>query len=309
MKKKIDLTAAFAAYHAGGNVTQHLRSALGEELNSDEIIEVAYDLQAGSYVKAYQQHRETILAYVEDLAPILARCAAGMDSVLDVGTGECTTLSDLSTRCFADVERSLACDISWSRLHVGSGFVRERLSPELASRLELLVASFFNLPLTDKSVDVIWSSHALEPNGGREREALAEIFRVARRRVCLFEPNYEANSEEGRARMDRLGYVRGLPQAIQSLGGQLDECIRIEHPTNLLNPTYAFVITPPDISSASSAPDDIWACPTTGHEMRREPDIFYCERAGLAYPILRGIPVLKPAAAILATALSGRRGG
>jgi hypothetical protein len=75
-------------------------------------------------------------------------------------------------------------------------------------------------------------------------KALAEIFRVAKIKVCLLEPYYEGNSNEVRRRMRRLCYIRGLPDTIEELGGVLEDCVRVEHAVNPLNPTYAFVMRP-----------------------------------------------------------------
>jgi uncharacterized protein YbaR (Trm112 family) len=134
---------------------------------------------------------------------------------------------------------------------------------------------------------------------------LAEIFRVAKNKVCLFEPNYEGTSIEGRQRMERLGYVRDLPGAIQELGGVLERCVRIEHAINQLNPTYGFVIAPPPFTGIENDNEDcnFWACPSTGYPLSLGESFMYCESSGLAYPILSGIPVLRKEAAILATAL------
>lgn len=167
------------------------------------------------------------------------------------------------------------------------------------------MCTFFALPLRSKSIDVVWTSHAVELNAGGERKALTEIFRVAKSSLCLLEPYYEGNSDEGKRRMRHLGYIRALPDAIAELGGVLEDCVRVEHAVNPLNPTYAFVITPPPCMNAESAVQDrdFWACPSTGYPLSFLDGFIYCERSGLAYPILRGIPVLREESAILATAL------
>lgn len=193
--------------------------------------------------------------------------------------------------------RVIACDISWSRLHHGRSYLES-----LGCRpVGLFTADLMSLPLLPKSVDVVWTSHALEPNGGREIEAVSEILRVARSCAVLFEPSYENNSEEGRARMERLGYVKGLPDAIKAAGGELIDCVRIEGPRNPLNPTYAYVIRPPEGSGRNA---DGWACPVAGTALREIDGFLYSDQAGLAYPVLMGIPVLRRNAGILATALA-----
>ena len=39
---------------------------------------------------------------------------------------------------------------------------------------------------------------------------LRELFRVTKKKLVLFEPSYELNSEEGKVRMDRLGYIKDI---------------------------------------------------------------------------------------------------
>lgn len=313
-----DISKARAVYAAGGNVTEYLRRALGERANTDAIIEIAYDLQAGSYVEHFEKHGEVVGPYLDEIAGVLGRVATGARRILDVGTGESTTLAGVAPRSFAGAAQILACDISWSRLHTGRAFIAASLAADLARRIQLFVGNAFRLPLRTGSIDLVWTSHALEPNGGREREVLGELFRVAKR-LCLFEPSYEENSAEGRERMDRLGYVRDLPGAIRDLGGVLEESFRIQHAVNPLNPTHAYVIAAPPRDGrgdtdeqAEATPDgEYWACPATRYPAVLEPDLLYCERSGLAYPVLRGIPVLREESGILATALgrSGPRAG
>lgn len=296
-----DLAGAFETYKNGGNVTEYLRSTLDEPGNTDLVVEIAYDLQSGSYVDYFEKHLPEINRYIDEISGILAPLVGSAETVLDVGTGECTTFSGVAARCFPGVRQLLACDISWSRLYVGRQFLGRHLVPNLAQRTELFVSTLFALPLADKSVDVIWTSHALEPNGGREKEALTELFRVAKHGLCLFEPCYESNSPEGKARMERLGYIRNLASTISELGGKLEDCIPIKSTVNPLNPTHAFIVTVP--ASSVNHSDDIWACPATRYPLTRDAGYFYCYNSGLAYPILRGIPILRSDGAILATAL------
>jgi SAM-dependent methyltransferase len=292
------LRPAIEAYRAGRNVTQTLRTLLREDRNTAEIVEIAYDLQAGSYIEAVHEGREYWRAYTAELARLLAPHIAPGDRVLEAGTGEMTTLTGVANAAFASAARLYACDISWSRIVRGRQFVAEEMAPDLAGKLQSFVGDLLKLPLRDKSIDVVWTSHAIEPNGGRERTALAELFRIARRRVVLFEPSYENNSAEGRARMDSLGYIRGLPEAIAALGGRLESVAPIAAVSNPLNPTYAYVVSPPP---GKEQPGE-WACPATGLPMEQRSDCFWSASSKLAYPIIGGVPVLREEAAILATA-------
>ena len=76
----------------------------------------------------------------------------------------------------------------------------------------------FNLPLLDNSIDIVYTSHSMEPNGGHEEELLAELYRVTNNYLILLEPAYEFASEEARARMRKHGYVTNLYETAKRLG-------------------------------------------------------------------------------------------
>ena len=44
--------------------------------------------------------------------------------------------------------------------------------------------------LKSNSVDIIYTNHSLEPNGGREEVILKELLRVTNKYLILFEPIY-----------------------------------------------------------------------------------------------------------------------
>ena len=300
--KYCDLRPAVAAYREGRNVMQTLRDILGEKANTPQIIEIAYDLQAGSYVDYVRANREFWRAYTSELAAVLSNHISPGDRALDAGTGEMTTLVGVANNCSDDVVH-YAMDISWSRIAKGRAFAEAEMRSDFSAVPSSFVGDLLHLPLREGSIDVVWTSHALEPNAGRERDALAELFRVARKRVVLFEPSYEDNSDAGRARMDALGYIRGLPKAIAELGGRLEEKRAISVVSNPLNPTFAYVITPP--GAATSRADDVWACPATRLPMAHRGDCYWSEASRLAYPIIGGIPVLREESAVYATGFSG----
>jgi uncharacterized protein YbaR (Trm112 family) len=300
--KYCDLRPAVAAYREGRNVMQTLRDMLGEKANTPQIIEIAYDLQAGSYVDYVRTNREFWRAYTSELAAVLRDHLSAGDRVLDAGTGEMTTLVGVANNCSDDVAH-YAMDISWSRIAKGRAFAEAEMRPDLGAVLSSFVGDLLHLPLRGGSMDVVWTSHALEPNAGHEKAVLAELFRVARKRVVLFEPSYEDNSDEGRARMDALGYIRGLPEAIAELGGRLEEKRMIGAVSNPLNPTYAYVITPPRETAARD--HDVWACPATRLPMEQRGDCYWSEASRLAYPVIGSIPVLREESAVYATGFPG----
>lgn len=295
-----DLQSAKAIYERGDNVTSFLKECFGLDNNSPEIIEIAYDLQAGSYIDSVNRNREHWRKYTSEISDIISKHYSEGDTVLDVGTGEMTTLAGVAASCYSGLGDYFACDISWSRLQKGRQFLQAELGSSLSSKFQPIVADLFSLPFSDNSIDIVWTSHALEPNGGREKEAFGELLRVTRKKLIVFEPYYEKNSPEGKLRMERLGYVREIPKAVEDAGAKCDEIIPISNVSNPLNPTYAFVISP---QAQKKNQTELWACPATRLPMEKLQDCYWSDRSLLAYPIIGGIPILRPEAAVLASSM------
>ena len=292
--KYSNIMNAITAYRSGKNVVEEIKKQNGESFNTDETIEVVYDLRSGSYEK-HKQHDN----YTDELASILSRYTDSGDRVFEAGAGELSVLSSVANKISTDNITYAACDLSWSRIRCGTQHISGALELQLA---DAFVANFFHLPLADKSVDVVFTSHSLEPNGGREKLVLTELIRITRKKLLLFEPSYEHATDSGKSRMLRHGYARNIPEAIAAAGGRLDALIRIDNVFNILNPTYAYVVTPRSNTGDTTDNRRFWACPVTKLEITKHGEYFWCEESGLCYPVLKGIPVLRPDAAILASA-------
>lgn len=108
--------------------------------------------------------------------------------------------------------KALGFDISWSRIQAGRNWLREN---QISAHL--FVADLFNMPIADNAVDVVYTAHSLEPNGGRESAAISECLRIARKAVVLVEPIYELAPEAAQLRMASHGYVRNLKETAVGL--------------------------------------------------------------------------------------------
>ena len=289
-------------YDKGINITSYIKELEKNKNNSLNSIEISYDLQAGSYIDIVKNKPHQFNAYCDDISDILSRYILEGDRILDCGTGEMTTLSFVAKKSFTAASRIYCFDLSLSRVIFGVKFAKEFLKRALFEKVEPFIAELSRIPMLDKSIDVVWTSHALEPNHGREKEILSEIFRVARRKVTLFEPSYENNTTIGKKRMEDLGYIRGLESQIESLGGVIEDMIRLDSRAKAVNPTYAYIIHPHAQNNLlKTTNNNVYACPTTKTPLiKSEHNFFYSEDSMLAYPIMSDIPILRSNKAIVA---------
>lgn len=276
-------------YRRGDNVLEYLKDAQNGR-NDWQSIMISYDLQAGSYTR---QAAETV-DFTDRYTDAIAKVWSGLgpwQSAMEVGVGEATRMLPLMSKLDAGGAREiLGFDISWSRMRFALD------NADKAKRTtRFFVANLFEIPLADNSIDIVYTSHSLEPNGGREIEALTELCRVARRYVVLLEPCYEAASDEGKARMMRHGYVRNLGQRARELGYEVIEDRPFGVSINSLNPTGLTVIR--IAKEASSATD--FVCPITKTQLVRHGDVFFGPDSGLLYPVIDGLPCLLESSATL----------
>jgi SAM-dependent methyltransferase len=292
-----DVRELLELYRQGRNITEHLRSVEGTGQNSETAILYAYDLQAGSYIRAledpaYAAGKQAAAARIaEVLAPLR------FDSLLDAGTGEATTLAELLARLPRAPARVLAFDLSLSRLLFARRFLRQRQREEV----ELFTAALENIPLADASVDLVLTVHVCEPNGGREPEILAELLRVARRYLVLIEPSYELGSAATRQRIEQHGYVRGLPEHLRALGARVVSHERFGADLNPANQAAVLVV---DQGERAGPPEGAQlVSPLTRTPLSRGDGCLFSSD-GFAFPVIGGIACLLSENAVLATRLA-----
>jgi hypothetical protein len=172
------------------------------------------------------------------------------------------------------------------------------MNPNIKQSLRTFVADIASIPLPNKSIDIVVTNHALEPNHGRERELLTEMFRVSRSKCILFEPSWENNSKQGQDRMERYGYIRNLPGHIASLGARLISTRQVDISDTGLNSTWCYEIeVPEDPNLSVELPEYI--CPVTGSRLERLDGYWWSEEGGYVYPIIDDVPLLRKSNAII----------
>jgi uncharacterized protein YbaR (Trm112 family) len=289
MHTSLPTTAELKDYYARGvNIMALLRACTGSENNRLEAILAAYDLQAGTYIRALDDpgHRERFAAYSGEIAEILA--SLGGRSLLEAGVGEATTLCAVAPRLHPG--RCAGFDIAWSRLAHGRRYAGQR-----GLRADLFLGDLFRIPLPEGAFDVVYTAHSIEPNHGNEREALLELHRITRRWLALFEPSYELGNDGTRARIEEHGYCRGLPALAQELGMKVVRHQLLRSPMRPNNQTALLLIE----KDSRSEPAEGFACPACHTALHSRPGAHFCDRCSLIYPVIADIPCLLPENAIL----------
>ena len=292
-----------AAHLRGENLMEVARSVSGSSTNSATSALISYDLQAGSYIARAREKPDYYRRWCQQLANILDPLVSAQSSIIEVGCGEATTLAGVIQEMTSEPAVALGFDISWSRAKQGEIWLKEK---QVAARL--YVADLFNVPLENDSVDVVYTSHSLEPNGGREEEAIRELLRLARRAVVLIEPIFELAAPAAKERMRHHGYVSGLHSAAERLGARITDYRLLELTGNPLNPSGVIIIEKDPDTLCSEAPETeqkqiSWRCPLTHTRLIECDDAFASPETGIAYPVLRGIPLLRAQHAIVASGL------
>ncbi|MEP4379527.1 MAG: methyltransferase domain-containing protein [Alphaproteobacteria bacterium] len=218
---------------------------------------------------------------------------------MDAGCGELTNTALLFSKLEA-VPGLFGFDLSWSRVHLGLGHFRATVNADCARRMRVFVGEMSGIPLPDDSIDVVMTSHALEPNHGREAVLLAELLRVSRRGLLLFEPSWELGDAAQRANMARHGYVRGLNDHCAALGADVAAYHFTQVNYNPLNRTAVTVVRKTKPASRN-APAFVDPLSHTALQFDAADRVYHSPLRGVVYPTLRGIPILRDRAAVLAT--------
>jgi len=283
-----------ALYEQGVNITQRLRQDRGLQHNTDEIIEMSYDLQTGSYISAMNdpvmaEHKKQ---YSSTLAKtILSLCDPA--SILEAGIGEATTLAGVLPHLGGSIS-SFGFDLSWSRVAYAARYLREKG----VLGATLCTGNLFDIPLADSSIDLVYTSHSIEPNGGKEEPILRELARVTRKYLILLEPGYELAGEAARTRMELHGYCKNLLGTAESLGLKVLAHSLFPHAANPMNPTAMTIIEKND---ASGKLPYTLACPKYKTPLENLGGMLFSHEALVVYPIVGGIPCLRIENGILAS--------
>tara|TARA_B100000941_G_C28498496_1_gene552505 strand:+ start:1178 stop:2059 length:882 start_codon:yes stop_codon:yes gene_type:complete len=277
-------------YSNNTNILDFLREE--KQTNRVEDILISYDLQSGTYTQNFEENPYYYINYTKELS-IKIKSLGGFKTIMEVGVGEATVLVNLLKHLNMNNIKPYGFDLSWSRLRYAKQF-----SEKHNYKINLFAGDLFSIPVADESIDIVYSSHSIEPNGGREEEALKELYRITRHYLILLEPDFERGSVKAKKRMISNGYITKLNETIKKLNYNilLDEPFRGS--SNVLNPTGIKIIKKESNNSSKSFR---FICPNTKQPISKVRNVYANNKVGLIYPIIDRIPCLLSSNAILAT--------
>jgi ubiquinone/menaquinone biosynthesis C-methylase UbiE len=262
--------------------------------NDEEIIETTYDVLTGQYVSLMQEELIYNLwnAFNNELGHNLKQLGE-FSSVMEVGAGEATTLAGV-LGCIGTDLTVYASDISWSRVAYARGWLRRMGYNNIVN---LHTASMTSLPLPSCSVDIVYTAHSIEPNGGNEKPILQELYRVAKKYLVLVEPAFDLAQIEARQRMVEYGYCVTLFEHIKLLKMNVVEHKLMEVQKNKMNPAAITIIE----KNSNVLTELQYVCPRYKTVLHELDGMYYSPEALSVYPIIGGIPCLKESDSIIAS--------
>lgn len=298
-RRLIDPRRLKALYDGRQNIMEVLRKERGLDTNDALAVLLAYDLQAGSYLKRLED--PAFRAQNELSTSKLARLfdSLGGGTVLHAGTGEAKTICHVIEKMQVQVAAVYGFDISLSRLLYGAAYARH-----LGQDIRFFTGNMLEIPIADNAFDIVFTSHSMEPNGGQERALIEELYRVARRYVVLREPSWELGNEATQAHIEKHRYVRGIPTVLTTLGVNIVEHRLFGDDENPNNQSALTVIrknpdTPPPAWVADGGHP--YASPISRDPLQHVDDLYFAQNDGLIFPVVSGVPCLLAENGILCT--------
>lgn len=284
-------------FHSGTNIINYLKTKSNSNINTKDMIELSYDIQAGNYSKVFmdKQWKNKLDLYAKEISKYILSTNIKINTILDAGIGEATTMGEVLKNLPNNI-KAYGFDISWSRVL----YANKWLKYNNLSNINLCVADMFSMPYCDNSIDIVYTVHSIEPNGGKEKELLKELYRVAKHFIILFEPNYDIANKESKKRMDYHGYCKNLKKIASALSYNVISDIKLKNPLTKENPTSVLIIKK-DLNINTKQNKNIYGCPKYKTPLLKVDDGYYSQEALCIYPVINNIPCLKIENSILAS--------
>ena len=283
-------------YEEGKNIVDYLKGGDTSKKSTKDMISISYEFQSGSYIRHVKQNLGFNKKYTKAITRVIDGLGTDYDSILEAGVGEATTLANVIQKLKNRPQKIYGFDLSWSRVR----YAIEYMKKKRIRNSFLFAADLFDIPMADNSVDIVYTAHSIEPNRGREKEALLELMRITKNYLVLLEPSYEFASNEARRKMERYGYVRNLYSVACSLGLKIIEHRLFDVYSDPLNPTGLIIIEKSRKNRKKTVGNPL-ICPVTKKPLKLIKNSYFSKEGLLVYPIIDGVPCLLSNNAVIAT--------
>ena len=264
-----------------------------KSLPISESILYSYDLQSGKYYDKRNNPKfinpRKIIA--DTLFSLISKL--GAKSVLEAGVGEGNTMSLLKSKKIINNPNFFGFDISLSRL-----LYCKKLFKNGIKNTVLFCADINRIPLSDNSIDIVYTVHALEPNHGYEQSLLKELSRITRRYLILIEPTYELGSKKTKDHIKKHNYVRCLPKFVKYSGLKI---IKHEYLETGIKHNESAIIVAKKNKTLPMKRKAHFVSPISFRNLKKNSNYWYCKDDGYLFPIIKNVPCFLKENAILAS--------
>ena len=282
----------------------YLEKYLLKKATEHKTVESNYDKLSGSYNKKASKKTSTLkwcvlqnkpqivdtsLAYEEMLKERgTIFNALNAKTVFEVGCGEFTSLMPVISSINPHQYGGL--DLSLNRLLAGCSHFEDKLKDNPL----FIKANAEHIPLADKSIDLVFTSHCLEwmPEQSR-KNAISEIMRVSARYVVFTEPAYKTAHWLQRYRNNAYGYIRDLPEQLAKFSEfeVVSNPVLLNH-MNPFNRTEAFVLKRKQAFEPIANMQQAIACPNCKSTIKYINQNTFCDTCNLVFYSFNDIPIL-----------------
>ena len=253
-----------------------------------EIIKLAYDIQSGSYIKFFKKlTREKKVNVYFPLIKAINDNFKNVKTILDFGCGELTTSAYIFKNLNHKIKKYYANDVSFNRLLVGSNELKKKLTKKNYNKFKIFCNSDNNLPFKDKSIDLVLTVHALEPNNQYKYEIFNELLRVSKLGIILMEPHYEISDVKQKKRMIKFDYIRGIEKILR-LKKIKYHIIEKKFHLNNLNKSSIFVLKN---NLTKKKQHDNFVDPIKKNDLIKKDNFLYSKKTFRAFPIINDIAI------------------
>ncbi len=288
MDKKARIKEINSLLDKGENIISYLTDE-HNKLTTVEDEMISYDLRAGEDLARYYEDSSLSDKIIDKICHYIRELCCITGKIVECGAGEGINLVGVINKGNFKFSWARGLDISWSRTAYARKFSKNKDTHGID--LDFIVGDFFHLPFKDDSIDILYTMQGIYGMGGYEEELLKELYRVTKGYLILIEPCYELACQQARARMKRLGYVKGLCEKARFLGYEIVKYELFGVDSNPLNPAAALIIKKNVISEKNDSGNAL-CCPYTHCSMEIVGDAYYCEESKLSYPIINGVACL-----------------